>query len=427
MSLSAALETAIGLVFLYLLLSLIATWINEGIAATFQLRAKALEKAIENLIKDPKLLTRTYMQKRKEELKGKARTYETFVGKFYGNPIIKVLGKEKAVRKGEFTDRFVRRKRGPSYIASDIFASVAFSIMLDEAQKKIEIERHRKQGDGDLNEGEDSNTGVADYTTITGEELVELISKIPYADAREALLSFYKNGATTGEKLRAELGKWFDKEMERLSGWYKRRAQLFAFIIGVVLALALNADTLLVADALYRDPKLRSSVMEYVERNAALYEPPRIEGAADPELCGDEPSTTPSEEDQDVDIPVDEIRKTLEDLDYPIGWTTFAPRSILMRERAESADQPGWTGVARGWAGKALGWFITALAVSMGAPFWFDLLGKLVNLRSSGVIPTKEEKQDETLGNVSIDVNAEPSGPVTIEVKPAAQTREREE
>ncbi len=31
-----------------------------------------------------------------------------------------------------------------------------------------------------------------------------------------------------------------------------------------------------------------------------------------------------------------------------------------------------------------LGWLITAAAVSLGAPFWFDLLGKVANLRGDG-------------------------------------------
>jgi hypothetical protein len=406
MSLAAALEMAVGLVFLYVLLSLIATWINEGIAAVFQLRAKALENAIENLIKDPKLLTGDYVKKRKKELEGKTKTYETFIGKFYGHPIIKVLGKEEAVRKDKFIDSFVERKRGPSYIASDTFASVALSIMLDEAQKKIEIERYRNRGDGNHKENGCSKTTVDDYTQKTGEELAALIAKIPYENAREALLTFYKNGATTGEKLRAEVEKWFDQEMDRLSGWYKRRAQLFALIIGVVLALALNADTLLVADALYRDPKLRTGVMEYMARSAELYEPHGVDAVAAAEPGGGEPTSTPPEEGQAVDIPVDDIRKALVELDYPMGWTTNAPRSMLMKERAESAGQPGWTGVARGWAGKTLGWLITALAVSMGAPFWFDLLGKLVNLRSSGVISTKEEKPREESGRQQEEIQA---------------------
>ena len=43
-------------------------------------------------------------------------------------------------------------------------------------------------------------------------------------------------------------------------------------------------------------------------------------------------------------------------------------------------------------ASVALGWLITAFAVSMGAPFWFDLLNKFVNIRASGKAPEEEPK-----------------------------------
>jgi hypothetical protein len=36
---------------------------------------------------------------------------------------------------------------------------------------------------------------------------------------------------------------------------------------------------------------------------------------------------------------------------------------------------------------KLIGWGLSAIAISLGAPFWFDLLSKLVNLRHSGQKP----------------------------------------
>jgi hypothetical protein len=36
---------------------------------------------------------------------------------------------------------------------------------------------------------------------------------------------------------------------------------------------------------------------------------------------------------------------------------------------------------------KILGLLVTVLAISLGAPFWFDLLNRLVNLRSTGKPP----------------------------------------
>ena len=61
----------------------------------------------------------------------------------------------------------------------------------------------------------------------------------------------------------------------------------------------------------------------------------------------------------------------------PIGWT--------MDRSALPADLGQWTI-------KIAGLLITALAASMGAPFWFDLVNKLVNLRSAGKVPPKSEK-----------------------------------
>jgi len=40
------------------------------------------------------------------------------------------------------------------------------------------------------------------------------------------------------------------------------------------------------------------------------------------------------------------------------------------------------------------GWFITVMAVSLGAPFWFDTLNRFMNIRSTGRAP--DEKQDKS-------------------------------
>ena len=42
---------------------------------------------------------------------------------------------------------------------------------------------------------------------------------------------------------------------------------------------------------------------------------------------------------------------------------------------------------ASAWLLKAIGWLITALAVSLGGPFWFELLNRLVDMRGAGKKP----------------------------------------
>ena len=74
----------------------------------------------------------------------------------------------------------------------------------------------------------------------------------------------------------------------------------------------------------------------------------------------------------------------------PIGWVQGG--NDIRRE------WPGnnWTSDG-GWLSQIgwhwMGWLITALALSLGAPFWFDLLNKFIVVRST--VKPKEKSQDE--------------------------------
>jgi hypothetical protein len=60
----------------------------------------------------------------------------------------------------------------------------------------------------------------------------------------------------------------------------------------------------------------------------------------------------------------------------PLGWShDTSPHNFF------------WEGL-----GKVLGLLVTAFALTLGAPFWFDLLGKVSNLRGSGPPATTESK-----------------------------------
>lgn len=52
-------------------------------------------------------------------------------------------------------------------------------------------------------------------------------------------------------------------------------------------------------------------------------------------------------------------------------------------------DEKGWFNgeqikTQNGWLQAIFGWLMTGVAVAMGAPFWFDILGKLINVRNAG-------------------------------------------
>ncbi len=87
----------------------------------------------------------------------------------------------------------------------------------------------------------------------------------------------------------------------------------------------------------------------------------------------------------------EQVTATLNEIDelrLPLGWEAW-----LEPENYSSYD-------ANTWLLKVMGLLLTIVAVSLGAPFWFDVLNRLVNLRMSGAKPkpAESERQRETDG-----------------------------
>ncbi|MGH7126913.1 MAG: hypothetical protein ACREFI_21230, partial [Stellaceae bacterium] len=61
---------------------------------------------------------------------------------------------------------------------------------------------------------------------------------------------------------------------------------------------------------------------------------------------------------------------------FPLGWSDSHGRLDY-----------DWQQSISGWIKKVLGLAVTAFALSLGAPFWFDMLSSFVRLRGSGDRP----------------------------------------
>src|SRR5258708_1005289 len=143
-------------------------------------------------------------------------------------------------------------------------------------------------------------------------------------------------------KIREGVAEWFENGMDRLSGAYKRRTQVWCFVLALVIAVAMNVSALNVARELWMRPMLARAI-----------------------------GATPNPK------PIDAVRQ-LEMLGVPIGWTTTRLREL-----------EGLAGLQA-----LLGWFITAAATLFGAPFWFDALEAIVRVRGTG--PSPDEKRSAT-------------------------------
>jgi hypothetical protein len=184
--------------------------------------------------------------------------------------------------------------------------------------------------------------------------------------------------------VRASIETWFDDAMSRASGWYKRWAQLWICIAALIVTVAFNVDTLRLANRLWNDDALRESTAGAAAQLADPDEATAAPGAAPQGSSSEDaeailsassedvckfPAPTSSETGQSVDDSVAQARRVtscVKDLQLPVGWS-------------EANDNV--TGST------LIGWLITFLAVSLGAPFWFDTLSRIARLRTTGPKP----------------------------------------
>lgn len=289
MNASGAVDLAVSLAFVYMLLSLMCTSSSELIASVLALRQKNLSLALGHL------LGHTSLRKA-----------------FYAHPLIKGIAHG---RTGE-----------PSYIPKDLFSAAVVDLLAKEPAPN------------------------ADHTQLK-EGLVALLRG---TDAEAAVKDgFDKLGAATNT-VKTALGTWFDDSMSRASGAYKRKAQLMVFIVATVLVVGTNADTVAISKALWVRPELRTAIADQAGKYVAQGMPAS--------------ASSPT----DADKALEETNKRLTDttdellgLGLPLGWT-------------DDVLRPGET-----IPSKFMGLLLTILACSLGAPFWFDLLGKLVNIRGT--------------------------------------------
>jgi hypothetical protein len=175
------------------------------------------------------------------------------------------------------------------------------------------------------------------------------------SDALAALKALLGNAEGDYRALVAQTGSWFDAYMDRVGGVYKRRSQLITVIIAVFVVGILNVDTF----KIYRQLTTQAPVAQALAtRGLAIAKGPK---APPPASYG---------------AAVDDVAKSIASIPVPIGWHS---NDCLTRADNCPKIYPWWQ--------KVVGLIITILAASLGAPFWFDVLNKLSNVRSVGPKP----------------------------------------
>jgi len=343
---SETLEVAIGMVFLFLLMSLICTAIKEWIEALLKWRAMDLERAMRTLLDDPD-------GKTTQALYSHPIIYSLFQGGYdhrnlRSSRLVMGTGADKHMRLGA-------RRNLPSYIPTAHFATAFIDFVAR----------------GPASQGDAATTASPGPLTI--DLLRRQAAQLPDHLARTVIAGIdYANGDIA--KVRKAVEQWFDGAMDRASGWYKRRTQALLFTIGLLTAVVLNVDALHILHRLTHDKTFRDVV---VNRSAAAKAPASAS-------AGDELAT------------ITLARGELDAVTMPIGWespTTKGAESQLwatqfckatadghgeLAETCEFGRNPVYAVLRVGF-----GWLVTALAVMLGAPFWFDVLNRIMVIRST--------------------------------------------
>ncbi len=403
---SPVIELLIGMIFVFSLLSIIVTQLNNVISSILNLRAKHLYDGIVEIIDDeacvrsivthplirlkrpgddaltdvswidPEIFVRVLVDlvslKDAESLRELAQTFAAKRGEYYTVMLDAINNLPDDDRKQQLQaciDGIVGTGKGIETLKQLIDETVD-----DET-------RARLRGEFD-----DIQTRLANYIS-DNKDLIALRqgieANVKNPNLKQALGSILDT-ADDIEETEKRLKTWFNGQMGRASQAFANNLRTWSYGIGIVLALVLNIDSLLIAQTLWNDSALRSTLAASASSNADLLQQINAEAMAEAE----------SEEEASIDrvrqnvIELGETFELLTSYRLPIGWAYQAPQtsettamdavhvnpSRNLYNLFNIAAFPQWL-VSIG--AKLIGLAITAVAIAQGAPFWFDILRRL--------------------------------------------------
>jgi hypothetical protein len=440
---SPILEVALGLIFVYSLLAILVTQINTVIANIFNLRARHLKAAIRDLIIDP-----------------------TTQARFMTHPLIALVkrplspdrplsaqGAESIVESGT---------SDVSWIEPTVFADVMTDLITTQATADTDVYAPLLRiGNAVLDPAQKAQMSALVRRVQAGtapfEDLLLFVNGLPDVADRQALLqplngieaamldygtdsqplmNLYRGlrniqnaefqraldtvlkTAKSIEEANERLAQWFDKSMNLVTDTYRRKLQIISLIVGLLLAIVLNIDTLQLAKTLWDDPTMRQALVIAAEAardtgtlqqqidTAAAAQSGALQAQPTPAASnalpqGDfapsaeataQPPTDTQEALLDLGESAADTAASIESilaLRLPIGWhftEVDGNTQSILGSNPLTDSRNAWNllpGNSPEWFGllfrKIIGIILTTIAVSQGAPFWFDLMNRIAH------------------------------------------------
>jgi hypothetical protein len=291
---STVLEVAIGIAFVYLLLAIFCTTINEWLAGILKTRGKLLKQGILQLLAP-------------DARDSKTAETNPIVSLFYQHPLVKGM---------------IRDAAHPSYLPARTFAKVIMDLATP------------------------NHPGSIDFNQLEA----GIKNDLPDGSLKKSLLAAIQGVDANIQEAQKAIEAWYDDAMDRVSGWYKRKTQVWTVVVALIITIGTNADTVHIARQLWIEPAIRGQIVE------AAKNPPN------PAASGAQTTASAA---GDTNVILGRV----------IGWRSNDFSVGILT-----------------WLQRILGWILTVIAVSLGAPFWFDVLNKFMNLRSAGKSPEEKGK-----------------------------------
>lgn len=437
-NMQAIIQVAIGMIFVYSLLSILVTTLNTVIANLLRWRSTHLKTALESLITDPEVqaqfmshplinivntqmvqptevaTTETAEVKALQVRSAEVNTVDWIDPKTFAQVMSSILAEKAGLEL--YGPLLLAVDAAPDSPAKERVLDLVFRLQntgvgleaIHDAVPTLPIEvqvpvlKALKPLDDRMQ--------FAQLTATSGGQLLPVIEGLRNVndEAFRRALKVVVASAQSLDQAQVNLEAWFNQRMEQLSDAYKRHLTYLTLAVGLLIAVVLNADSLQMARALWEDPALRETVVAAVQSAAANGQLAQFAEQADasqqqaqqqleaqsPESTA-EPGLNTGQILSDATTQITTSLTQITALNLPIGWeyTPLEKRCVAdangklptgcgsMRNLwlLGPDNNPDWFGLL---IRKLLGMAVTVVAIGQGAPFWFDLIRRIVNPRS---------------------------------------------
>lgn len=391
----------ISLVFIYAVLSILVSILTEWLNYYFKERGIFLKNSIYKLLKDPLNKDYGYL--------------------FYNH--VTIAGLKSA------------RDKLPQYVSSRMFAEVLIDIIAQQAvhNRKIQVTTSAEGA-------KKYNLEQTDIPASIVERFQIGVKEMNTSQFTDLMQSFLDKSDNNYDKLKAHIEQWFNDYMDRVSGWYKTKQRKKFLAVGFLVAIFLNVDSLHLLKVLSLDDNLKNRLVESAEQTVDNLEKDSImrndvsfiikSVSIVKDSAGDYKATASDIAHMQAIIKqldsssqvknviakkelrqLDSAMNMVSELNIPIGWSkTVAPMSWWQKKKVRETNlaalhdskTPGLIAYLNYRNNShsfwnvfkyILGIVISGVSLSFGAPFWFEVLTKFVNIRRSGKIPETDKSK----------------------------------